>query len=346
MGLGRYPDVTLSDARRLAQQARSEVQLGNDPIKEREKRRRAEQRASHLLADIAVEAFEARKAQLKGDGKAGRWFSPLGLHVLPKLGRMPVTEIDQIDIRDAIRPIWHEKAETAEKAIQRLSICMQHAAALGLDVDLQATSKAKALLGAQRRERKNIPALPWKAVPAFYDSLREGSVTQLALRLLILTALRSNPIRHCRLDEIEGDVWTVPAEKMKGPRGKAEAFRVPLSREALLVIHQAKAFERDGWLFPSVQRGVISDATMSRYMERQGMDARPHGFRSSFRTWCAEATETPREIAEMCLAHNVGSIVERTYRQTDYLEKRAVLMERWSQHVTEGNAPVLRMVSK
>ena len=96
---------------------------------------------------MARDAFEIRNAELKGDGVAGRWFSPLELHILSKLGRMPVGEIDRTDIRDAVAPIWHTKAETARKALNRLSICMEHAAALGLEVDLQACDKAKALLG-------------------------------------------------------------------------------------------------------------------------------------------------------------------------------------------------------
>jgi len=68
-------------------------------------------------------------------------------------------------------------------------------------------------------------------------------------------------------------------------------------------------------------------------MERRGLEARPHGFRSSFRTWCAETTDVPREVAETALAHVVGSEVERAYRRTDYLEQRRDLMERWAKHV-------------
>lgn len=78
----------------------------------------------------------------------------------------------------------------------------------------------------------------------------------------------------------------------------------------------------------------MSDATMSNYMKRQGMNARPHGFRSSFRTWCAEIADVPREIAETALAHVSGSAVERAYRRTDFLERRKVLMDRWAKHVT------------
>lgn len=320
MGLGSISDVTLKEAREHAEANRALVRKGIDPIKERERLAREAGRNIHLLKDIAADAFESRKAELKGDGTAGRWMSPLEIHVLPKLGRVPVADIDQRDIRDTLAPIWHTKSDTARKAMNRLGICLRHAAALGLDVDLQATEKAKALLGKSRHKPTNVPALHWTEVPSFYQSLDAGTVTHLALRLLILTAVRSKPLRFLHEDQIEVDTWTIPGEAMKGRRDKTEDFRVPLSQEAMAVIHEAMNFKRDGFLFPSVRKGVISDATMSRYMERLKMDARPHGFRSSFRTWCAETTDVPKELAETCLGHVVGNQVERAYRRTDLLE--------------------------
>jgi integrase len=333
MGLGVFPNVPLAEARRKADDARAIAQNGLDPIKEREKARRDAQRNLHILNDIAVDAFEARKAELKGDGKAGRWFSPLEIHILPRLGKLPVSEIDQIDIRDTLKPIWHEKAVTAQKALNRLSICIKHAAALGLEVDIQAPEKARALLGKQRHEAKHIPAMPWPEVPVFYQSLSEGTVTHLALRLLILTGLRSAAIRFARLEEIEGDIWTVPAERVKGRKGATQPFRVPLSGEAQAVITEATRHARDGFLFPSVRKGVISDATMSRHMERLGLKYRPHGFRSSFRDWIAEATNTPHDVAETAIGHTVGGAVERAYKRTDFLEQRRALHERWAQFI-------------
>ncbi|HTJ59548.1 MAG TPA: Arm DNA-binding domain-containing protein, partial [Devosiaceae bacterium] len=147
MGLGSGSEVSLKEARDAAERWRAMVRSNLDPIKERERQRREAARNIHYLKDIALDAFESRKAELKGDGKAGRWFTPLELHVLPKLGGVPVADIDQKDIRDTLAPIWHTKADTARKAMNRLGICLKHAAALGLDVDLQATAKAIALLG-------------------------------------------------------------------------------------------------------------------------------------------------------------------------------------------------------
>ncbi|WP_170971903.1 site-specific integrase [Rhodobacter sp. SY28-1] len=343
MGLGALTDVSLKEAREAADKWRATVRENKDPIKERERLRREAARNMHLLKDIAVDAFESRKAELKGDGANGRWFSPLELHVLPKLGKIPVAEIDQNDIRDVLAPIWHTKAETARKAINRLGICLKHGAALGLDVDLQAIAKAVALLGRQRHKPENIPALHWREVPEFYGTLSDGTPAHLALRLVILTGMRPGPVRNMHLAQIEDDVWTVAGEGMKGRRDSTPDFRVPLSTEALSVIDQAKRLARDGVMFPSVRNGVLSDATMARLMERRGMKARPHGFRSSLRTWLAEATDVPRDIAETCLGHTVGSAVERAYRRTDFLEQRRIIMERWALHVTGHNGAVVKM---
>ncbi len=338
MGLGAYPAVSLAEARRAAEEARGKARSEIDPIKDRQRLRREAVRNLHLFAEVAKDAFESRKAELKGDGKAGRWFSPLELHVLPRLGKVPVADIDQIDIRDTLAPIWHAKAETARKAMNRIGICLQHAAALGLTVDLQAPDKARALLGKSRHSAGNIPALAWQDVPAFYASLNEGSTTHLALRFLILTGMRSGPVRFLHEGQIVGDVWTVPAERMKGRKDATKDFRVPLTAEALEVVSEARSLARDGYLFPNVRKGVISDATMSRLMERREMTARPHGFRTSLRVWLAEATDAPHEVAEMMLAHSTGNQVVNAYRRTDYLDQRRVLLARWAQFVTGKSA--------
>jgi integrase len=344
MGLGGFPSLSLAEARKQADRWRSMAAAGRDPVKEREAERRAARREDITLAILTADAFEARKAELKGDGTAGRWLSPLNIHVLPKLGKVPVTDLDQRDIRDALAPIWHTKADTARKALNRLSIVLRHAAALGLDVDLQATDKAKALLGKTRHVPKNIPAMAWADVPAFYASLEEPTLTHLALRLLILNpGVRSKPIRLLRLEEIEGDVWTVPGENLKGRKGATEDYRMPLSREAQRVIDLARPHARNGFLFPNTRGGVISDMTLSRHMERRGLEARPHGFRTSLRTWLAEATDAPHEVAEAMIAHAVDSKVVRAYRRTDFLEQRAKLAERWADHVTGGAGQVAKL---
>lgn len=343
MGLGSIQDVTLKEARAEADKWRSYARKGGDPITERDRESREARGTGNTFAEIAEDAFEARKASLKGDGKAGRWFSPIAVHILPKIGKTPVSQIDQRLIRDTLAPIWQDKPSAAAKAAARMSIILRHAAALGLDVDLQAVAKAKALLGAQRHIVQNTPSVPWQDVPRFYASLDDGSITHNSLRLLILTATRSGPLRNLELSEIDGDVWTIPAAKMKGGVKATEPFRVPLSPEALRVIDAARPFAHDGFLFPSVRKGVISDATWTRLMDRRGMVERPHGFRSSFRTWASEAANVPRDVAEKCLAHVIAGKVEAAYWRSDMLEQRRVVMDRWADHLTGGTGQLVRL---
>jgi hypothetical protein len=169
MGLGPWPAASLSDARKVAETARTMLTQGSDPIADRERERRRESRMDTSLRAMTLDCFESRKAELRDDGKAGRWLSPLERHVLPKLGKMPVREVDAQALRDV--PLWHVKADTARKAANRLNLVMKHAAAMGVDVDLQAVEKARALLGKSRHKAQNIPAMPWAEVPAFYQSL-------------------------------------------------------------------------------------------------------------------------------------------------------------------------------
>jgi integrase len=236
MGLGSMAYVSLKQARDLAAKWRAVARDGKDPVFERHAERNNLLASSTTLRVMAEEAFEARKAELKGDGKAGRWFSPLATHVLPKLGNRPVSQIHQSDIRDCLAPICHEKADAAKKAMNRLGIVLRYAVAKGHEVDLQATAKARELLGKSRSVPGNIASLPWKDVPAFYRSLDELTVTHLALRFLILTGVRSSPVRAMRFDQIDGRTWIIPAELMKGIKGKTQPFRAPLSMEAMRVV--------------------------------------------------------------------------------------------------------------
>ena len=187
--------------------------------------------------------------------------------------------------------------------------------------------------------------MAWADVPEFYASLEEPTLTHLALRLLMLNpGVRSKPLRHLRLEQIEDEVWTVPEGDMKGQKGRAPAYRVPLCKEAQRIIELARPHARNGYLFANTRGGVISDMTLSRLMERRGLEARPHGFRTSLRTWLAEITDAPHEVAEAMLSHATDSRVVRAYRRTDFLEQRLALTERWADHLTGGAGQVMKLV--
>lgn len=329
MGLGRWPDVSIAEAREKAEEARRTLRNGRDPIAERTKLKRQANRLT--VAEAVQGCFAARQAELKGDGQAGRWLSPLSVHVLPKIGTKLIEDIDQHDLRAILEPLWHEKPEAARKALNRMGLTLEHAAALGLDVDLQAVMKTRALLGKQRHTVRHIPSLPYPEAPVFYRWLSGKSlVSALALRFLMLTATRTSEVRFVTFAEIDGDVWRIPPERTKGGR----EHRVPLSGEALSVMEQAKRSESQELLFPTKRGRPLSDAAMSRFMEREGMQARPHGFRATFRTWVEEMTETPYEIKESALGHKVDGETVRAYQRSDRLEKRRRLMDAWCRYLT------------
>ncbi|ENN91163.1 phage integrase [Bartonella bovis 91-4] len=328
MGLGSVTKISLKEARELVKHYSDILKSGNDPIVFREQSILKQQ--SNVFQEIAQAAFESKKAELKNEGKNGRWFSPLELHVIPHIGNLPIEKLTANVIRNVLAPLWHKKGDTAQKALNRINICLKYAAALGLDVDLQACMKARALLGKSRAISTNIPAMPWREVPAFYQNLKDDLLSNLALKLLILTGVRSYPLRYLRLEQIDKNIWTIPKENMKGIVGKVSDFRVPLSGEALRVIEKSLPFEKNGFLFSGLKGTPISDVSMSKYMASCGLKYRPHGFRSSLRDWIAETTSTPFEIAETVLAHSVGSSVTKAYMRTDFLEQRHALLEQWA----------------
>lgn len=331
MGLGRWPSVSIAEARAQADIARRSCREGKDPLFERVRIKQAAKPLS--LKEVIEDCFETRKAELKGDGKNGKWMSPLLVHIIPKIGKYPVEEIDQHVLKTTLAPIWHKKAESAEKALNRISIALKHAAALGLAVDLQATMKARALLGKQRRTTTHIPSMPYAEVPAFYKWLKtQNTVSASALRLLILSLARTTELRLSSVPEFEGDIWSLPGERTK----TGIARRIPLVSEAAAIIEERIPQEEGGFLFPAYRGQPISDAAMATLMKRAGYSARPHGFRASFRTWVEEQTDAPFEVKESCLGHIVDSEVVGAYQRSDRLEKRRALMARWQEFLLGG----------
>ena len=206
LGLGSYPGVSLAEARRMRDKWAEVVRNGQDPaeVKRQEQAELLRGSLDTSLQSIAEEARDARSHSLKEGGTAGRWFSPVKIHVLSKLGDLSVETITQIDIRDALKPIWHDKADTARKAIGRLKYILEYAENKGLEVDVEIIRKAKGLLGKQVVSTEHHQSMPWEDVPSFYASLDQPNQTQLGLRFLILNpGPRSKPVRFLRLEQIK-----------------------------------------------------------------------------------------------------------------------------------------------
>jgi integrase len=341
MGLGAWPAVSLAQARAARDRWAAVLADGIDPITERRRRVAAEAEAArrqHLTLAGAVEAaFEARRATLRGDGERGRWLSPLRLHVLPRLGQRPLAQITAADLRDCLRPIWQRLHPTALKCADRLRIVWRHARLAGEPVDPVTVDQAVQLLGAVDHRTEHIRAIPWRDVPALWRHLEaHETVASLCLRWLLLTVVRQAAGRGARLDEIDGDVWTVPADRVKGAQGRAKPFRVPLSPPALALVDTVRplAAVHGGLLFPGYTGRAITDAATLKALRVLGHDTAPHGFRTAFRSWVQDTEAGGWDVAETALGHTVGGTVERSYARSDLLDRRRELMRAWGDFVT------------
>lgn len=343
IGLGSYPTISLADARKARDKWAAVLAGGKDPITERKRQiaaeRAAMERIDPPLSDAAQTCFEAIQAGLKGAGERGRWFSPIKVHILPKIGARPVSAIHQTDIAAALRPIWKTKPPTAEKAIQRLRIIFAWAERAGYPCSPATVDAARHILGQVVHTPVGIVATPWRAIPALYARLDHGTAGHDALRLTILTCARTDSVRGMRYSEIEAGVWTVPPERMKS----SEAFRYPLPPAALAIIEGRRRFADGDLVFQSLKRGSgISEAALLKALNALGEAGRPHGFRTSFRTWAQEMGIT-WDIAETILAHQVGGKVERAYARSDLLDQRRSVMLRWAEFATAKPAQVIEL---
>ena len=334
LGLGPYPVVALEEARDAAIDNRRAVRAGIDPRAAKRSRR-----AVPTFAEAVEKVIEIRRAKWRdGNGEASedQWRASLATYAFPIIGKRTVAAIETADVMRVLTPIWQSKHTTAKRVRQRISAVMKWAIAEGHRQDDPAGEALLAALPAPARKVERHDALPHSECGAAVRAIRGSNGlywgAAKCLEFIILTAARSGEARGARWDEIDlGEkVWTVPAERMKA----GVEHRVPLSSSAVRLLRDARALsDGSGCVFPSVRSGrELARQTLPRAMVAEGIAATVHGFRSSFRDWCEERTDTPRSVSEAALAHTVEG-VEGRYLRTDLFERRRVLMEQWAAYL-------------
>ena len=331
IGLGGFPVVTLKRARKKALDNRRAIDEGRDPIAEK---RRAKAPTFH---DAAQATAKAKAGGLRSS-TASQWIGFLDRYAMPTLGDRRVDEIEQADVLRVLTPIWTAKAATARKVRNTMRETFAWAQAHGF---IQHNPAGEAIDGALPKVsavKEHHRALPHAEVAAALDTIEESGASlsaKLALRFTILTAARSGEVRDATWEEIDMDArtWTVPKSRMKA---KAE-HRVPLSDAAMAVLERARGLgDGTGLVFPSPYgRGkALSNRAPMILLESVGLAERTtvHGFRSSFRSWCAD-TDKSRELAEAALAHTVKG-VEGAYQRASMIDRRRTLMAAWADYAT------------
>jgi integrase len=346
MGLGPASGrtaVKLATARARALELHAAVREGRDPLAEREAekvKRDADaakvQAGAITFAQVADMFLNAHEASWRNPKHRQQWRNTLRDYVLPEIGGLPVGSVETGAVVKIIEPLWRDKTETAARVRGRIESILDYAKARGWregENPARWRGHLAQLLPARAKVARveHHAALPWRKAGAFMMRLRQHSgISTRALEFLILTASRSGEVRGARWDEIdlEHAVWTVPAGRIKGGR----EHRVPLSEQAVAVLHEMAQLGTEGFVFPGLKDGsALSDVALTKAVDVAGGNgATVHGMRSTFRDWCAEATNYPRELAEAALAHALKDKTEAAYQRGDLLEKRRRLMTDWA----------------
>ena len=357
VGLGGYPDVQLAQARDKARDVREKVAQGIDPVAERQSARSAllaQQMRSITFKQAATEVIKKKQLEAGNIKHAQQWQNTLETYAFPVLGRMAVADIELVHVKQALEPIWTTKTETASRVRQRIEAVLSWATVHGhregdnvarwkgnLDTILPAPAKIAKV--------KHHRALDIDDAHQFMVNLRQREgVAARCLEFVILTAARSGEARGATWSEIDlaNRLWIIPASRMKAGR----EHRVPLSDDAVKLLEAQPRRDAGEFVFPAPRGGQLSDAGMSALIKRMGVDATPHGFRSTFRDWAAERTSTPHHVCEMALAHTIKNEAEAAYRRGDLLAKRAKLMQDWAkfinQPVATGDVTPIRQQKK
>jgi integrase len=327
MGLGSTSLVSLAEAREQALENRKLARQGGDPLQAKR-----EAQAVLTFEEAVRKVHEIHTPTWRNAKHAAQFLSTLETYTFPRMGRLKVTDITTADVLAVLQPIWTEKPETARRVRQRIGTVMKWAVANGWRQDNPAEAIAQALPKQTKLQvhRKSLPYGEVAECIRVIQGSNAGGFTKLALELLILTASRSGEVRLADWSEfdLENATWTRPAERMKSKK----EHRVPLSGRAVEILLRAKELGTGkGLAFPGTVIGKpLSDMTLSKLVKELGYDVHVHGFRTSFKTWAQEQTNSPRDVSEAALAHVVKDKAEAAYARSDFFEKRRKLMERWS----------------
>ncbi|MGH7160875.1 MAG: tyrosine-type recombinase/integrase [Acetobacteraceae bacterium] len=337
LGLGSERDVTLAEARRKAAECRRMLAQGLDPLTQRRAERAVEK--GMTFAEVAERYIAAHETSWRNAKHRQQWRNTLRDYVLPVIGKRSVAEIAVGDVMKIVEPLWSEKPETASRVRGRIEAILDYASARGWrtgDNPARWRGHLAHMLPARDKVARvqHHAALPWREIGGFIERLRkQHGMGAMAAEFAILTAARSGEVRGARWVEIDlaNKTWTIPAERMKAGR----EHRVPLAERALEILHAVAPLRKaaDALVFPGqVMRRPLSDVALSQVVKAAGgQETTVHGFRSTFRDWCAEATAYPREVCEAALAHTNRDKTEAAYFRADLFERRRRLMAEWAE---------------
>src|SRR5262245_31921226 len=337
MGLGPYDLLTLAEARERGYQARRKLLDGIDPLTEKRTVKREKLLATthaKTFKECAAAYISAHESGWKGSASRKQWQQSLKRYVYPKIGNLPVANVDLACVLSVLECIWTTIPESARRIRNRIELVLDWATARGLRQG-DNPARWKGLLESLLPEKKpngveHLPAMKYADVPLFMARLRnEQGFAARALEFQILTGVRPGQACGARWSEIENDTWAIPPERAKNGR----EHRIPLSHKAVQLLASLPRVDDGQYVFPAPRGGPMHAREALRVLHRLCPDrAVSHGFRSAFSDWAHERTSFAPYVIEQALGHVVGTAAERAYRRTDLFEQRRRLMQQWSEY--------------
>ena len=333
IGLGAFPSVGLAQAREKAADNRAAVAEGRDPVAEKHSpamptfreaaravhaannpRWRNARHSGELAADPGASRHAGDRQHAPGPDRPG-------------------------GVLRVLTPIWTTRPETARRVRQRMRTVFRWGMAHGFMESNPAGEAIDGALAPMPKVKAHLRTLPYPDVSAAVETVAASAASvaaKLCFRFLVLTAARSGEARGATWGEIDiaGQEWRIPSRRMKA----GMEHRVPLSRQALAVLGEAMVLrDESGLVFPSpLKAGApMSDMTLTKILRAVGLADRAtvHGFRSSFKDWTLEQTDTPWAVSEAALAHVLGNSTEQAYARSDLFERRRALMQLWADYL-------------
>ncbi|MDW2147335.1 integrase domain-containing protein [Vibrio sp. 378] len=339
LSLGKYPDLSLANARKSSQEARELLAQGIDPQEDR-KRQQQEHKAihQHTFINVAKEWFEIKKDDVTTGYAVDIWRS-LELHIFPTLSNTPVKEISAPHVIELLKPIEAKGSlETVKRLAQRLNEIMNFATNCGL---VQANPLTGIKAAFKKPKKENMAALKPAELPELMGAIANASIkrtTRCLIEWQLHTMARPSEASGAKWEEVDWDekVWTIPAERMK----KRREHRIPLTEQALelLLVIKPISGHRE-FIFPSDRdpKKPCNSQTANMALKRMGFAGRlvSHGLRSLASTTLNEQG-FEKDLIEAALAHVDDNQVRSAYNRTDYLERRRPMMSWWSGHIEEA----------
>jgi integrase len=334
LGIGAFPEIMPKEARQIAQEARTLLAKGENPLTSKHAQKaqiKALERKKITFRDFALTCVADKKSEWSSNKHTAQWTYSLEKFAFPVIGEMALDEIDTDDILKILTPIWKSKTETASRLRGRLEWILAAACTRKLRNGMNPAlwrGHLQTILPAPKKmiEVRHHPALAYRALPEFLALLRNiDGIAALALEFTILNASRTGEVLGGLRFEIDGDIWTISANRMKARK----EHRVPLTSRSLEILAIAKAMDEDSQYLFSRNGKPLSNMAMPMLLRRLNSNVTVHGFRSTFRDWVSEETSHSPEVAEMALAHTIKNKVEAAYRRKDLLERRRILMQDW-----------------